>query len=1292
MDGNTAVDTANGVDWDTKPFPYPRSDFNLTQNEIDLVQGSKYLQQSTWSCTSNEVTPQKVELLSGSTAINNFPDGHQVGFFDFTRQAPNGDAFIDYVFSRGTPPASLGCPTLPARQTGDVVVTFTLTNGGSSVAIALARWNGSGFDNIGVGTGGVNWMAAESAGGTFFEGGIDFTNVFFNGTGGFTCHAFASVYMDSRSSGSGGTSEMKDVSGLALPPFCKNPTVATQSHPAGGGVAAGSVAHDVATVTGVAGSGVPTGSVDFHLCGPLASATGCTTGGTDIGSTSTSTPGADISGNPTATYTSADTSPIDALGTYCWRADYTAGQTTNYNNATGPIDAAHECFTVVGGTTTSTASSVTGAQLPGVTATDTATVTLNSPASGPSPTGTVTFKLCDPSAVCTQVGSPITLVSGSATSAAVSGTTTPNTLAIGKYCWEATYHPTGNYLASAELSRPYGECFTTGKNPTVTTTLPKSQTIDSQSVTATVQDNASVSVFVPANVSFSPGTVIFRLYGPSATANCESGLVYTSAPIPGTYTPGNATAPNTGNVTATTGAVAPAGIKTPGTYWWVATYSGDAYNAGSSSPCGDEAVHSVDANIAISPLTATNAVGTAHTFTATVKINAGDGAGYVPAPNGTTINFSLSNSNGATASFVGGISSCLTTGGTGSCHVSITSPTAGKTTITATTTLSVLGVSLTRTTGDTNAGDSASAVKIWVDANIAISPLTATNAVGTPHTFTGTVKVNAGDGAGYVPAPNGTTINFSLSNSNGATATFVGGISSCLTTGGTGSCQVSITSPTAGKTTITATTTLSVLGVSLTRTTGDTNAGDSASAVKTWVDANIAISPLTATNAVGTPHTFTATVKINAGDGEGYVPAPNGTTINFSLSNSGGATATFVGGISSCLTTGGTGSCDVSITSPTAGTTTITATTTLSVLGVSLTRTTGDTNAGDGPSAVKTWVDASIAISPLTATNVIKHQHVFTIVVTAFPAGASPVVFDSVTTDVKPAPTTQSNTCNPAHWVVNVNTLTCTLTINSNVVATYTANATANLHIGGVALTRTTSPDGSQAGPGGSGPAVKHYIAPVSTLVKAERDVTTPDTTTGVPPGGFSAGPITAHPLDVLEYRLTYTNGGQGAASQVTVTDVVPVAHSAYVAGSCTGGFSCSYDSGSHTVTWDLGTVNGGGTQVVMTFQIKLTAATDFPAGVTTQISNAAVVTTFEEGSLPSSNTVVAKVLIPVQQVLGIQVTLPQAGFGPLQQIMGESGSGGVIAFAGTLLLAMICAVVYESVRRQRVDAEDSLV
>ena len=40
------------------------------------------------------------------------------------------------------------------------------------------------------------------------------------------------------------------------------------------------------------------------------------------------------------------------------------------------------------------------------------------------------------------------------------------------------------------------------------------------------------------------------------------------------------------------------------------------------------------------------------------------------------------------------------------------------------------------------------------------------------------------------------------------------------------------------------------------RTTGDGLSGDSASAVKTWVDAQIKISPLTPTNEVGIPHTF----------------------------------------------------------------------------------------------------------------------------------------------------------------------------------------------------------------------------------------------------------------------------------------------------------------------------------------------------------------------------------------------------------------------------------------------------
>jgi hypothetical protein len=129
-----------------------------------------------------------------------------------------------------------------------------------------------------------------------------------------------------------------------------------------------------------------------------------------------------------------------------------------------------------------------------------------------------------------------------------------------------------------------------------------------------------------------------------------------------------------------------------------------------------------DARISIAPLDDTNGIGEAHLLTATVQqddrkaANTGGGdavTGFGPAPNGTTVTFSLTNSNGATATFVGGVNTCATTGGT--CSVSINSPTAGTVVIHATTTFSVNGVSLTRATGPgvgTAVGDDARKVYI----------------------------------------------------------------------------------------------------------------------------------------------------------------------------------------------------------------------------------------------------------------------------------------------------------------------------------------------------------------------------------------------------------------------------------------------------------------------------------------------------------------------------------------------------------------------------------------------------
>jgi hypothetical protein len=73
-----------------------------------------------------------------------------------------------------------------------------------------------------------------------------------------------------------------------------------------------------------------------------------------------------------------------------------------------------------------------------------------------------------------------------------------------------------------------------------------------------------------------------------------------------------------------------------GQYGFVAQYLGDVNYPPGDSTC--EPFRILDANIQISPLTATNVIGATHTLTA--HVNANDGTGFVPSP-GTTVTFSL---------------------------------------------------------------------------------------------------------------------------------------------------------------------------------------------------------------------------------------------------------------------------------------------------------------------------------------------------------------------------------------------------------------------------------------------------------------------------------------------------------------------------------------------------------------------------------------------------------------------------------------------------------------------------
>ena len=371
------------------------------------------------------------------------------------------------------------------------------------------------------------------------------------------------------------------------------------------------------------------------------------------------------------------------------------------------------------------------------------------------------------------------------------------------------------------------------------------------------------------------------------------------------------------------------------------------------------------------------------------------------------------------------------------------------------------GVGVTRTTDGTH-GSSGSAVKKYVDANVSISP-SAVNEVGTAHTFT--ITVNALPGTATPTAF--TSITPSVSPSPDSQSTTCG---TPTVNGNTATCTFTINSSSVGSFTANATAVVTMGGVGVTRTTDGTH-GSSGSAVKKYVDANVSISP-SAVNEVGTAHTFTITVNALPG-----TATPTAfTSITPSVSPAPGSQSDTC---SSPTVNGNTATCTLTINSNSVGTFTANATAVVTMGGQAVTRTTDGTHGSSG-SATKKYVDANISITP-TATNGITEAHTFSITVTALPGTATPVAFTSITPSVSPAPGSQSSTCSSP--TVNGNTATCTVTINSNSAGVFTANATAVVTMGGVAVTRST--DGTH---GSSGSATKTYVQGSISWVKHDNN------------------------------------------------------------------------------------------------------------------------------------------------------------------------------------------------------------
>ena|GEM_PF-1475788 len=324
-------------------------------------------------------------------------------------------------------------------------------------------------------------------------------------------------------------------------------TLTTQASTNSTTVAPGTVVTDLATVTPPPGGPPPTGTVTYTLVGPNPDA-GCTA---PVVGTST-VPVGQASGPFTVT----------AVGTYNFVATYSGD--VNYSPIGTPVGCGvpAEQFAValqpVGLTTQASTNSTTVA--PGATVTDTAIFT--PPAGGPAPTGTVTYTLVgpNPNAGCTAP------VVGTSTGPVGQPSGPFQVTAVGTYNFVATYSGDANY---APISTPVGcgdpnERFAVALQP-LTLTTQASTNAPNVPVGSTVTDAATLT---PAPGGPAPtGTVTYTLVGPNPDPTCAGPIVGTStAPVgqpSGSFT-----------------------VNAPGTYNFVATYSGDAFYAPITTPVG----------------------------------------------------------------------------------------------------------------------------------------------------------------------------------------------------------------------------------------------------------------------------------------------------------------------------------------------------------------------------------------------------------------------------------------------------------------------------------------------------------------------------------------------------------------------------------------------------------------------------------------------------------------------------------------------------------------------------------
>ena len=571
VNGNLKVDgSADCIDWLANGTGSDLRSGVLAKNDKATGPGDDSFGKGTAEDNPNptivtgSIPPNKSDLKVFGVYTETTATGKFLELFWSRVQNPSGTTNMDFELNQkfcdptATPTncANNGSgvtPETPLRTTGDKLITYDLARGGTAPTISIRTWTGSAWGPAlvisgpgGSAIGSVNTStitAADSDGigpldpFTFGEASINFSALF---PPGGQCGTFGSAYLKSRSSDSF-SAELKD---FIAPERVHISNCTGLTTNATGSVSIGDPISDTATLSGATANAG--GTITFHLFSNATCTSEVSTGLSPVA----------VSGN--GDYNSGDFTP-SAVGTYYWTASY-SGDASNAPASTACGDANES--SVVTKAKPALSTNAAGPVTLGDPISDTAHLSGATADAG----GSITFHLFSDATCATQISTGLSPVGVNGNGDYNSGNYTPT--AAGTYYWTAAYSGDAkNEAASTSCGDANESSVVARKQPGLTTTATASVTIGDP-----ISDTAHLS----GATSDAGGTITFHLYSDNQCQNeVSTGLTPVAVSGNGDY--------NSGNYT-------PSAV---GTYYWTASYSGDANNLPVATACGDPGESSV---------------------------------------------------------------------------------------------------------------------------------------------------------------------------------------------------------------------------------------------------------------------------------------------------------------------------------------------------------------------------------------------------------------------------------------------------------------------------------------------------------------------------------------------------------------------------------------------------------------------------------------------------------------------------------------------------------------------------